>query len=232
MPRRTRMYISGFPYHLVQRGNNRQACFFEDENYWVFLRYMKEVLPRYGNSLHAYCLMTNHVHLLITPRDETSISSLMKVVSSRYATYINKKYSRTGTLWEGRHKSSAIDTEDYLLKCYRYIELNPVTAGMVASPEEYAWSSYHSNAWSKADTLLSPHEIYLRLGDKRSHRCDCYRELFESALSQKDLHTFRKAALHSMPVGSDRFVALIEHKLGRKVGHMAYGRPRKQLVKN
>jgi putative transposase len=137
VPRRARMYIPGFAYPIVQRGKNRGVCFFEEEHYRLYIRTMGEVLPRYGSILHAYCLMTNHVHLLIIPEHEDSISNLMKVVSSRYSQYINKKYERTGTLWEGRHKASAIDTESYLLKCYRYIELNPVVAHMVARPEEY-----------------------------------------------------------------------------------------------
>jgi len=169
MPRRARMYIPGYAYHIVQRGNNRQACFFEVENYRVFLKYMTEVLPRYGNSLHAYCLMTNHVHLLITPECVDSISNLMKVVCSRYAQYINKKYTRTGSLWEGRHKASVIDSESYLLKCYRYIELNPVTADMVKRPEGYAWSSNHCNAWGGQNRLISGHESYLALAKIR-HR--------------------------------------------------------------
>ena len=141
MPRRARMYLPDLPYHIVQRGNNREACFIEPENYHYYLELWKEISSRYGTTVHAYCLMTNHVHILATPQEKTSISNTMKVVGSRYAQYINKKYKRTGTLWEGRHRSSLIQTEKYFLTCCRYIELNPVTANMVKRPEEYKWSS-------------------------------------------------------------------------------------------
>ena len=141
MPRRARMYIPELPYHIVQRGNNREPCFIEPENYHFYLELWKTLSKRYGVSIHAYCLMTNHIHFLVTPESETSISTTMKVVGSRYAQYINLKYKRTGTLWEGRHRSSLVQTEKYFLTCMRYIELNPVRAGMVLRPEEYKWSS-------------------------------------------------------------------------------------------
>lgn len=226
------MYLPGYTYHLVQRGNNREACFFEPENYLVYLKYMREVLPRYGNQLHAYCLMTNHVHFLITPRNETSISALLKVVCSRYGQYINKKYSRSGTLWEGRHKASAVDTENYLLKCYRYIELNPVVAGLVTNPREYPWSSYHCNALGDPNPVLSHHEYYQQLGANEFRRCSEYRNLFLETLSVNDMHKIQKAAHYSMPVGSDRFVAQIERTIGRKLGYIERGRPPSRLVKN
>ena len=232
MPRRARMYITGYAYHIVQRGNNRQACFFEVENYRVFLKYMSEVLPRYGNSLHAYCLMTNHVHLLITPECVGSISNLMKVVCSRYAQYINKKYTRTGSLWEGRHKASVIDSESYLLKCYRYIELNPVTADMVKRPEGYAWSSNHCNAWGGQNRLISGHESYLALGQNQAQRCSNYRKLFNEALSTGDYQAIGKALHFSMSLGSEEFMEKIEKRTGRKIGYAHRGRPYAKLVKN
>lgn len=231
MPRRSRMYLPGFTYHIVQRGNNREACFFEEDNYCKYLDLMQEVLPRYSNHLHAYCLMTNHVHLLLSPSTEKSISDLLRVVCSRYAQYVNKRYSRTGTLWEGRHKASAIDTDGYLLKCYRYIELNPVAARMVDRPEEYAWSSYSANAWQARNLLLTPHACYFGLGTNNEQRCHNYRELFRDALSPQDIHAFRKATHYSMPVGSLTFMQQIERKMGRPVGYSCRGRPRKELVK-
>ena len=132
MPRRARSYVAGLPYHIVQRGNNREVCFFEVADYRCYLDWLSLALNRYRVSLHAYVLMTNHGHFLMTPGSETGISNVMKVVGSRYARYMNRTYGRSGTLWEGRHKASAVDSESYLLKCYRYIELNPVAAGMVA----------------------------------------------------------------------------------------------------
>ena len=145
MPRRARMYIKGLPYHIVQRGNNREACFIEEENYQFYLELWEKISEQKGVAVHAYCLMTNHIHFLVTPEEETSISETMKIVGSRYAQYINKKYKRTGTMWEGRHRVSLVQEGKYLLSCYRYIELNPVRANMVARPEEYCWSSYGVN---------------------------------------------------------------------------------------
>ena len=227
MPRRARMYLPGYVYHIVQRGNNREACFFEEENYRVYLNLMFEVLPRYGNRLHAYCLMTNHIHLLITPADRDGISRLMRVVGSRYACYVNKRYSRSGTLWEGRHKSSAVDTDGYLLKCYRYIELNPVAAHMVARPEEYPWSSFAANAWGKWDPVVTPHDCYLGLGVDEKQRQHAYRELVHKALSPEDIHAFHQASHYSMPLGSASFIRQIEQKMGRPLGQSYRGRPRK-----
>lgn len=232
MPRRSRMYLPGFTYHIVQRGNNREVCFFEEENYRVFIRYMGEVLPRYGVALHAYCLMTNHIHLLLTPDSDDGISRVMRVVCSRYAQYINKKYERTGTLWEGRHKASAIDSERYLLKCYRYIELNPVAAQIVERPEEYAWTSNHCNAWGDPDPLVTMHETYRRLGRSREHRCASYRALFREALTPEDRHAIRRAVHSCLPLGTVKFLGKIERKTGRPIGYAHRGRPYAKLHKN
>jgi putative transposase len=176
--------------------------------------------------------MTNHVHLLITPEHEDSISKLMKVVNSRYAQYINKKYERTGTLWEGRHKASAVDTESYLLKCYRYIELNPVAAYMVDRPEEYAWTSHHCNAWGEPDPLIAGHESYLALGRNLEQRYSTYRDYFSEALSSEDLNAISKAAHYSMPLGPESFVEQLERLTGRRIGFARRGRPHDTLIKN
>ena len=226
MPRRARMYLAGLPYHVVQRGNNREACFIEPENYLFYLELWKKLSTRYGVSVHAYVLMTNHVHFLATPDNETAISNTMKVAGSRYAQYINKKYRRTGTLWEGRHRASLVQSERYLLTCMRYIELNPVRAQMVARPEEYRWSSYGVNAWSD-HSWLRPHEDYLRLGSSSAARGHAYRELFKTGLSEEDLHLLRKAAHCCQPVGNNRFREPIERKYGLQLGQMERGRPRK-----
>lgn len=226
MPRRTRMYLSGLSYHVIQRGNNREVCFIEPENYLYYLELWKELSIRYGVSVHAYVLMTNHVHFLVTPDNEVAISNTTKVVGSRYAQYINKKYRRTGTLWEGRHRASLVQSDRYLLTCMRYIELNPVRAQMVARPEEYRWSSYGANAWG-GRTWLQRHEEYLRLGSSPEARGHAYRELFRTQLNEEDLHLIRKAAHYCQPVGNDRFREEIERKYGLKLGQMKGGRPRK-----
>lgn len=226
MPRRARSYIPGLPYHIVQRGNNREACFVEPENYQFYLELWQQLSKRYGVSVHAYCLMTNHIHILATPETKSALSDTMKVVGSRYAQYINKKYKRTGTLWEGRHRSSLVQTEKYLLTCCRYIELNPVRAGMVRRPEEYRWSSYGVNAWGDTG-WLKPHEEYLRLGNRTEERLYAYRDLFKVQISEEDLHRVRTAAHYCQPVGDDRFREQIEVKYGIKLGQVGRGRPRK-----
>lgn len=232
MPRRARVYIPGLPYHVVQRGNNREACFIEPENYQFYLELWQELSIRYGVAVHAYCLMTNHIHFLVTPSTKTALSNTMKVVGSRYAQYINKTYRRTGTLWEGRHRASLVQAECYLFTTMRYIEMNPVRANMVSRPEEYRWSSYGVNAWGD-ESWLSAHDQYMRLGQSEDDRCYAYRELFRYALSEEDLHFIRKAAHYCQPVGDDRFRADIEQKYGIKLGEMKRGRPKKlneQLV--
>jgi putative transposase len=227
------MYIPGLPYHVVQRGNNREACFIELGDYRYYLELWQEVSRRYGLAVHAYCLMTNHIHFLVTPSSEASLSKVMKVVGSRYAQYINRKYQRTGTLWEGRHRSSLIQSGRYFLTCARYIELNPVRAQMVRRPEEYCWSSYGVNAWGDA-SWLQLHDEYLRLGGTAVERCHAYRTLFMEPLSKENLHLIRKATYYCQPLGDDRFRQYIEEKYGFKLGQMKRGRPRKkkdELVK-
>ena len=224
MPRRKRMYLPDYPYHIVQRGNNREACFIELENYQFYLKLWKECASRYGISVHAYCLMTNHIHFLVTPETKDSISRTMQVVGSRYGYYLNKSYKRTGTVWEGRHKSSLIQSERYLLTCMRYIELNPVVASMVAKPEQYRWSSYLVNAWGRPGAL-QPHTEYIRLGDTTQSRCHAYRELFKHQISECDIHLIERASEYCHPVGDDRFKRQIEMRYGVNLGHAARGRP-------
>ena len=229
MPRRARSYIGDLPYHIVQRGNNREACFLEPEDYQFYLELWTRSCSRYGVKVHAYCLMTNHIHVLATPQKRESISTAMKVVGSRYAQYINLKYRRTGTLWEGRHRASLVQSERYLLTCSRYIELNPVRAGMVSRPEEYRWSSYGVNARGDS-SWLTPHEEYLMLGSDQQARARAYRELFRHQVSEQDLGLMRKAAHYCQPVGDQRFREQIESRYGNKVGQMSRGRPRRRKL--
>jgi len=226
VPRRARNYLPGFPYHVVQRGNNREPCFIEPENYQFYLELWKRLATRYGVAVHAYCLMTNHIHFLATPETESALSNTLKVVGSRYAQYLNKKYRRTGTLWEGRHRSSLVQSDRYLLTCMRYIELNPVRANMVARPEEYRWSSFGSNGWGDPGWVTA-HEEYTRLGATTEERCRAYRSLFSAHVSDEDLHFIRKAAHYCQPVGDDRFREQIERSYGVRLGQMKRGRPRR-----
>jgi putative transposase len=172
--------------------------------------------------------MTNHIHFLVTPHTDTSLSKAMSVIGSRYAYYFNRTYKRSGTIWEGRHKSSLIQSERYLLTCMRYIELNPVVANMVSKPEEYKWSSYMVNAWSKESALIH-HEEYLRLDKEKEARCYAYRELFKTQLSEHDMNIIKKAEDYCQPVGDDRFKKEIEEKYGIKLGQMSCGRAKKAV---
>lgn len=213
MPRRARMYVPGFTYHITQRGNNRCACFFDESDFLKYLSLLEEVMPRYGVVLHTYVLMNNHVHFLMTPMEVDSISRTMRVVGSRYATYTNKKYARTGTLWEGRHHASAVDSERYLIACYRYIEMNPVRAMMVAQAVDYRWSSFKTNAQGLASSLITPHSVYLALANTPQHRLSYYRSLFTSAQSIEELTDIRQAAFRNTALGSPAFCARLSKVL-------------------
>jgi len=164
MPRRPRIKLAGIPQHLVQRGVNREPCFFAEEDCHCFLHWLQEAADDWRCVVYAYALMTNHVHLIVTPGTAEGPARLMQSLGRRYVQYINRHYKRSGNLWEGRYKSSAVQTEDYLLVCQRYIELNPVRADMVADPGQYRWSSYRRLALGQPDRLVTPHPLYLALG--------------------------------------------------------------------
>lgn len=225
MPRKTRMYLPGIPCHIIQRGNNRDACFYAEQDYQFYLECIHDASNRYGVKIHAYVLMTNHVHFLMTPVHKDSISLSMQSVGRRYVQYINKEYYRTGTLWEGRHKSSLVDAEQYLLKCMKYIELNPVRANMVKHPSEYKWSSYRCNALAEKNPLISHHLLYEALGLNVDNRLKAYQLLFDRDLEQHDIKLIKNSALFSMPTGDNRFKAQIEQALNRKLGYARRGRP-------
>lgn len=225
MPRKPRMYLAGVPCHVVQRGNNRNACFFADDDYRFYLLALDHACRRYQVDVHAYVLMTNHVHLLLTPHNVEGVSRVMQSLGRRYVQYVNKTYRRRGTLWEGRHKASLVDAERYLLACYRYIELNPVVAGMVDSPGKYRWSSFGRNAWGKRDACVRPHPLYRALGENGPSRRSSYRALFGGELASEVTNEIRTALDFSMPLGNDRFKQQIERVLGRSVGQARRGRP-------
>jgi putative transposase len=203
MARAARFVLPDLALHIIQRGNNRAPCFFRDADYAAYLGYLGHAARRYGCSVHAYCLMTNHVHLLATPSSPSACGLFMKALSQSYVQYINKSAQRTGTLWEGRFRSCLVESANYILACYRYIELNPVRAGMVADPAEYRWSSHVANAHG-ADTLVAPHPTYLSLAPRPDERMKCYRELFGGALDDAIVDEIRKATRGGYPVGDQR----------------------------
>ena len=226
MPRKPRVYMAGVPCHVIQRGNNRQACFFAEQDYEHYLACLRDACRRYKVALHAYVLMTNHVHLLMSPETADGISRVMQSLGRRYVQYVNFEYKRSGTLWEGRHKASLVNAEDYLLKCYRYIELNPVRASMVAHPAEYKWSSYRTNAYGEKCQYIKPHGVYLDLGRQSDDREDAYRELFKTEMDAQDIHNIRQSVRFSVPLGDNRFREQIEQALQVKLGQAIRGRPR------
>ena len=227
MPRRARVTLPGIPLHIIQRGNNRQPCFFADEDYRFYLDWLGEYAEKAGCRIHAYVLMTNHVHLLLSGDEAESTGRLMKALGQRYVQYVNRTYRRSGTLWEGRYRSCLTQQESYLLTCMRYIELNPVRAAMVAHPGEYRWSSYRANAQGEADTLISPHSAYESLGSDPNTRLTAYRELFRFELDPGLVDEIRKATNGNFALGDQRFAALIESALSKRVTPGQSGRPRK-----
>jgi putative transposase len=226
MPRRARLRLAGVPLHLIQRGNNRSACFFAEEDYALYLFHLGELSRKFGCLVHAYVLMTNHVHILLTPERADSASLTMKHLGQRYVQYVNRTYRRSGTLWEGRFKSCPSQNESYVLACYRYIELNPVRAGMCAHPGEYRWSSYGANAEERPDSLVVAHEEYRRLGPTGEARRDAYRQLVDTQLDQAVVGAIREATRGNFALGNQRFQAEIESALGRRARRAKAGRPR------
>ena len=226
MPRKPRFFVPGLPAHVIQRGNNRQAIFFDDADYRLYLSLLGDGMDRYGCSLHTYVLMTNHVHLLMTPSERDSISRIMQYVGRHYVPYFNRKYRRTGTLWEGRFRASIVDSSAYLLACYRYIELNPVRARMVEQPGDYAWSSFLSNGLGRGDALITAHPEYLNLGESPSQRAENYCLLFQQPITDAQISSIRDNAQSGTPLGGSRFREEIEAALSVSVGKAHRGRPK------
>ena len=225
MPRRPRVLLADYPLHIVQRGINREPCFLTDEDYHCYLHWLEEAARACGCAIHAYVLMTNHVHLLLTPTETGAPSRLMQSLGRRYVQYANRFYRRSGSLWEGRYKSSVVQAEDYLLSCQRYIELNPVRAGMVGDPGQYRWSSYRANGLGQSDARLTPHPLYLALGDGHMTRGQAYRALFRPELDAEAAADIGQALRLGMPVGHGRFAETICARLGIRVNSGKRGRP-------
>ena len=226
MPRPPRIDFPGVPQHVVIRGNNRSDLFRTENDRTVFLRYLRHAAETTDSQIHAFVLMTTHVHILATGSAAGSLSSLVQSVGRRYAYYVNRCHGRTGTLFEGRFRSSLVDSESYLFTCMRYIELNPVRAGIVAGPGDYAWSSYAQNAGRDPFTWLVPREEYRALGPNPAARGESYRALFSLPLEPADLAAIRECARKGCPFGSQAFVDRTEQVLGRPARARARGRPR------
>ena len=226
MARLPRFCPSGLPQHIIQRGINRNICFVDDQDFSAYAHWLYEYSVKFKVKIHAWVIMTNHVHILATPSADDGISLMMQALGRRYVQYFNATYQRSGTLWEGRYKSSTVDTEKYVLICYRYIELNPVRAHMVNDPSDYKWSSYRYNALGIKSLICTPHEAYLSLGATADDRHKCYRELCSNHIDEKLLCDVRKALNKGHALGSERFLDEIETLYGRRFKPGKMGRPK------
>jgi putative transposase len=232
MPRLPRSFVPGVPLHVIQRGNNRHPCFFAERDYIIYLEKLAAYSRAGHVAIHSFVLMTNHVHLLLTPTDASGPSRVLQDLGRYYVRYINSEYSRTGTLWEGRFKASMVDSERYFLTVSRYVELNPVRAHMVRHPAEYPWSSYRGNALGKSIGLLTPHPVYLALGVSDEKRREAYQELFAKDLPDLTVDEIRAATNKAWVLGDTRFKQLIEKQLGYALPPHPRGGDRKSTKRN
>jgi putative transposase len=230
MPRHPRILVDGLPLHIVQRGHNREPCFFAEGDYRRYLNWLGEALLETDCALHAYALMTNHVHLLLTPKAAAMVPALVISLGRRYVQHVNRCQQRTGTLWDSRYKSSVVDTDDYFLACQRYIELNPVRAGLVSDPAHYRWTSYRTNALGQADPRLTPHALYLALASDTIERQRAYRALFCDEIDHAAVDDIRLALNQNQPLGNEHFRAKIALTTGTNCEPRSRGRPRQRRV--
>ncbi|MYM85942.1 transposase [Rugamonas sp. FT82W] len=225
MARLPRLIVPGQPHHVIQTGNNNQPIFRETEDYQAFLGWLRTAAKNYKVAVHAYVLMPDHLHLLVTPADEDGLGQMMQWIGRYYVPYFNQKYGRSGTLWNGRYKTSLIDAEQYFMSCSRYIEFNPVRNGMVARAEDYPWSSYPHHAGLRSDGLIVDHPKFWELGNTPFQREAAYIALAEPALSGDEIALISKALLKGWPLGTEQFKTALQHKVKRQVLPAKRGRP-------
>lgn len=230
MARQPRLSLPSYPHHVIQRGNNRQPIFLASKDYEVFLECLREAKRKCRARLYAYVLMTNHVHLLVEPEHKGDLGRFMQSVGRRYVRYINDTYERTGTLWEGRFKSAVVSRDEYLIACSRYIELNPVRAGMVGHPRDYRWSSYRGRALGQPDPLLDEDPWYVSLGNSTTDRARVYADWLEASIVDKEWELIRRATQQGRAVGSDAFQDDIGSRVGRRLKGETRGRPKRLEV--
>ena len=218
MARRLRLIYPGVAVHIIQRGVNRVPCFRADTDYLVYLSHLRQYAAEHGCAVHAYCLMTNHVHILVTPAREGSCTAMMRDLGRRYVPYFNARHERTGTLWEGRFRSCLVQSAHYVLACYRYIELNPVRADVVNHPAGYFWSSYAVNSGARGDPFVAEHPELTALSAETEKRQSAYRGLFDGTMDAALLGAIREATNGGFPLASDDFKKSVLAPLGWKIG--------------
>lgn len=227
MARLPRLTVPGYPHHVIQRGNNRQTIFVDDTDREFMLALLSEHAPVCRVAIHAYVLMGNHLHLLVTPEIADGLLKLMQAVGRRYVRHFNDRHRRTGTLWEGRYRSTVIDTERYLLACMAYIDLNPVRAGLVALARDYSWSSHAHYIGQRQDRLVTPHALWWTLGNTPFAREAAYADMVHAGLSVAQQTALTDATLRGWALGSDVFVAQLQAHTERRTGPQRPGRPPK-----
>lgn len=225
MARLPRLIIPAQPHYVVQSGNNRQPVFHDSADYIAFLGWLRGAAKTFKVAVHAYVLLPDQLHLLVTPADETGLGQMMQLLGRYYVPYFNQKYERSGTLWQGRYKTSPIDPENYLLVCSRYIETRPVAAGLAAAPLEYVWSSYCHHAGVRADPVITDHALYWALGNTPFDREAAYLRLSEQPLGVEEVKTLEQAVLKGWPLGSEPYKLALERKMKRQVLPAKRGRP-------
>ncbi|MCW8935597.1 MAG: transposase [Gammaproteobacteria bacterium] len=231
MARLPRYVLVGHPQHVIQRGNNRQKIFKSAGDYEYYLEKLSDAAEKHQCEIHAYVLMTNHVHLLITPHTENGIGKMMQMIGRYYVQYFNKSYNRTGTLWEGRYKATLINTEQYLLTCMRYIEENPIRAkNMVKQLSDYPWSSYACNALGETNELLTPQREYKNLAKTKAGRSSAYSKIFRKKLGSQELDDIRESTNKAWVLGDDKFKEKIAKQLDRAVKSVGHGGDRRSEV--
>jgi putative transposase len=225
MARLPRLVIPNQPHHVIQRGNDRQLIFREEEDYQRFLGWLKESARFYEVAIHAYVLMPNHLHLLVTPSDADGLAQMMQKLGRFYVPWFNNKYQRYGGLFQGRFRTSLVDSDRYFLACSRYVELNPVRAQLAAAPLDYPWSSYAHHAGVRSDPIVTDHALYWALGNTPFQREAAYTELVQQGMSGDELEMISSSVLKGQPLGSDTFKAELERKTKRQILPAKRGRP-------
>ena len=232
MPRKRRLFIPDLPQHVVQRGVDRQPVFFSDSDCARYLNTFSEYAERRNISLHAYCLMTNHTHLLVSAKEKGALSACMQELGRKFVSTTNRIRSRTGGLWEGRFYAGYLEPEGYLLRCMRYIELNPVRAKMVANAGAYRWSSFSANATGRENVMITPHPVYQKLGDTQEARAYAYRKLFDEEPEGVDRSVIdeeiRSATRQGVLIAGTTYAADVARRLNREVTAKPRGRPKKK----
>ena len=227
MARYPRLFLPDMPLHIVQRGHDRQPVFVQLQDFEFYISNLIEMKNELQIHVYSFCLMTNHIHLIVAPGDDvSSVSKLMCTLSARQTRYVNRLEKRTGTVWNGRFKASLIDTDAYLLACCRYVELNPVRAGIVVAPEEYRWSSYRFRAAMEDSQFLDDHSVFCVLGNSRSNRGIKYQEFVATGIPEAELRLIRQALQRNQLTGTEHFQRAIADRIGRRISTRGPGRPR------